>query len=208
MPSASVSPFVRAGVIRVRVKRIDVVTGSCGGRIHAHRSADPSGAISAGRQTRAAAWVFMVPTDASLPPHWFQILPPLADRDLHGLAITKDVFDRRSSLDARAADHVVRDRPDADGGRGGDDRDLQRRVRSSAPWRPWRRWPAICPRAGSSGSILRSRCARNRTSAGRLQRCLPCDRIEHPPRAVTLRSRLQDADKAAFMAIFLRRHGA
>ena len=29
-----------------------------------------------------------------LPPHWFQILLALADRDLHGLAITKDVFDR------------------------------------------------------------------------------------------------------------------
>ena len=30
----------------------------------------------------------------SLPAHWFQILLALADRDLHGLAITKDVFDR------------------------------------------------------------------------------------------------------------------
>jgi DNA-binding PadR family transcriptional regulator len=29
-----------------------------------------------------------------LPPHWFQILLALADRDLHGLAITKDVFER------------------------------------------------------------------------------------------------------------------
>jgi DNA-binding PadR family transcriptional regulator len=29
-----------------------------------------------------------------LPPHWFQILLALADRDLHGLAITRDVFDR------------------------------------------------------------------------------------------------------------------
>jgi DNA-binding PadR family transcriptional regulator len=33
-------------------------------------------------------------TAAPLPPHWFQILLALADRDLHGLAITKDVFDR------------------------------------------------------------------------------------------------------------------
>jgi len=32
--------------------------------------------------------------DDRLPPHWFQILLTLADRDLHGLAITKDVFDR------------------------------------------------------------------------------------------------------------------
>jgi DNA-binding PadR family transcriptional regulator len=30
----------------------------------------------------------------SIPPHWFHILLALADRDLHGLAITKDVFDR------------------------------------------------------------------------------------------------------------------
>jgi len=30
----------------------------------------------------------------SIPPHWFQILLALADQDLHGLAITKDVFDR------------------------------------------------------------------------------------------------------------------
>jgi len=36
-----------------------------------------------------------MPTDhASLPAHWFQILLALADRDLHGLGITKDVFDR------------------------------------------------------------------------------------------------------------------
>ena len=32
--------------------------------------------------------------DATLPAHWFQILLSIADRDLHGLAITKDVFDR------------------------------------------------------------------------------------------------------------------
>jgi len=31
---------------------------------------------------------------STLAPHWFQILLALADRDLHGLAITKDVFDR------------------------------------------------------------------------------------------------------------------
>jgi DNA-binding PadR family transcriptional regulator len=35
----------------------------------------------------------MAPND-QLPPHWFQILLALADRTLHGLAITKDVFDR------------------------------------------------------------------------------------------------------------------
>ena len=29
-----------------------------------------------------------------LPPHWFQILLALVDQDLHGQAITKDVFDR------------------------------------------------------------------------------------------------------------------
>jgi DNA-binding PadR family transcriptional regulator len=29
-----------------------------------------------------------------LPPHWFQILLALADRERHGLGITKDVFDR------------------------------------------------------------------------------------------------------------------
>ncbi len=29
-----------------------------------------------------------------LPPHWFQILLSLADRDLHGLAIMKDVLER------------------------------------------------------------------------------------------------------------------
>jgi DNA-binding PadR family transcriptional regulator len=32
--------------------------------------------------------------DDRLPPHWFQILLAIADRDRHGLAITKDVFDR------------------------------------------------------------------------------------------------------------------
>ncbi len=31
---------------------------------------------------------------AALPAHWFQILLALADQDLHGLGITKDVFDR------------------------------------------------------------------------------------------------------------------
>ena len=36
----------------------------------------------------------MVPDPLSLPPHWFQILLALADHDLHGLAITKDVYDR------------------------------------------------------------------------------------------------------------------
>jgi len=30
----------------------------------------------------------------TLPAHWFQILLALADHDLHGLAITKEVFDR------------------------------------------------------------------------------------------------------------------
>jgi DNA-binding PadR family transcriptional regulator len=30
----------------------------------------------------------------SLPLHWFHILLALADQDLHGLAITKDVFER------------------------------------------------------------------------------------------------------------------
>ena len=29
-----------------------------------------------------------------MPNHWFQILLALADQDLHGLAITKEVFDR------------------------------------------------------------------------------------------------------------------
>jgi DNA-binding PadR family transcriptional regulator len=34
-------------------------------------------------------------TDVSpLPPHWFQILLALADHDLHGLAITKEVLER------------------------------------------------------------------------------------------------------------------
>lgn len=32
--------------------------------------------------------------DRALPGHWFQILLALADRDRHGLGITKDVFDR------------------------------------------------------------------------------------------------------------------
>ena len=36
-----------------------------------------------------------MPTDPQpIPPHWFQILLALADHDLHGLAITKEVFDR------------------------------------------------------------------------------------------------------------------
>jgi len=30
----------------------------------------------------------------ALPAHWFQILLALADHDLHGLAITKEVFER------------------------------------------------------------------------------------------------------------------
>src|SRR6186713_142881 len=37
--------------------------------------------------------IHMVETD-TLPAHWFQILLALADHDLHGLAITKEVFDR------------------------------------------------------------------------------------------------------------------
>jgi DNA-binding PadR family transcriptional regulator len=36
----------------------------------------------------------MADDSASLPAHWFQILLALADRDLHGLGITKDVFER------------------------------------------------------------------------------------------------------------------
>jgi DNA-binding PadR family transcriptional regulator len=36
----------------------------------------------------------MAAETASLPPHWFQILLTLADRDQHGLAITREVFDR------------------------------------------------------------------------------------------------------------------
>jgi len=31
---------------------------------------------------------------SNIPDHWFQILLALADEDRHGLAITKDVFDR------------------------------------------------------------------------------------------------------------------
>ena len=36
----------------------------------------------------------MASAPSTLPPHWFQILLALADHDLHGLAITKDVYDR------------------------------------------------------------------------------------------------------------------
>ena len=32
--------------------------------------------------------------DTSLPPHWFQILLTLADRDRHGLAVMNDVLER------------------------------------------------------------------------------------------------------------------
>jgi DNA-binding PadR family transcriptional regulator len=32
--------------------------------------------------------------DASVPPHWFQILLALADRDRHGLAVMNDVLER------------------------------------------------------------------------------------------------------------------
>lgn len=32
----------------------------------------------------------------ALPEHWFQILLSLADQDLHGLAITREVYDRTS----------------------------------------------------------------------------------------------------------------
>jgi DNA-binding PadR family transcriptional regulator len=35
-----------------------------------------------------------IDTDPSLPPHWFQILLALADRDLHGLAVMNDVLER------------------------------------------------------------------------------------------------------------------
>ena len=34
------------------------------------------------------------PAAPPLPPHWFQILLSLADRDLHGLAIMNDVLER------------------------------------------------------------------------------------------------------------------
>ena len=34
------------------------------------------------------------PQPPPLPPHWFQILLSLADRDLHGLAIMNDVLER------------------------------------------------------------------------------------------------------------------
>jgi len=35
-----------------------------------------------------------MPDTETLPSHWFQILLALADHDLHGLAITREVFDR------------------------------------------------------------------------------------------------------------------
>jgi DNA-binding PadR family transcriptional regulator len=34
----------------------------------------------------------------SIPPHWFQILLALADRDLHGLAVMNDVLERTGGL--------------------------------------------------------------------------------------------------------------
>jgi DNA-binding PadR family transcriptional regulator len=36
----------------------------------------------------------MADETTALPAHWFQILLSLADQDLHGLAITREVFDR------------------------------------------------------------------------------------------------------------------
>lgn len=36
----------------------------------------------------------MAPIKDTLPEHWFHILLALADQDLHGLAITREVFDR------------------------------------------------------------------------------------------------------------------
>lgn len=36
----------------------------------------------------------MPETKDTLPDHWFHILLALADQDLHGLAITREVFDR------------------------------------------------------------------------------------------------------------------
>ena len=36
----------------------------------------------------------MASGDRPFSPHWFQILLALADHDLHGLAITREVFDR------------------------------------------------------------------------------------------------------------------
>src|SRR5262245_14558769 len=35
-----------------------------------------------------------MPRVTSLPPHWLQLLLALADHDLHGLAITKEVLER------------------------------------------------------------------------------------------------------------------
>ena len=37
-----------------------------------------------------------MPIKDTLPEHWFQILLSLAGQDLHGLAITREVFDRTS----------------------------------------------------------------------------------------------------------------
>jgi DNA-binding PadR family transcriptional regulator len=34
------------------------------------------------------------PRSVNLPPHWFQILLALADRDLHGLGVMNDVLER------------------------------------------------------------------------------------------------------------------
>jgi DNA-binding PadR family transcriptional regulator len=40
-----------------------------------------------------------MPDDTTgLAPHWFQILLSLADQDLHGLAITREVFERTDGL--------------------------------------------------------------------------------------------------------------
>ena len=35
-----------------------------------------------------------MPDITTLPPHWFQILLALADRDLHGLGVMHDVLER------------------------------------------------------------------------------------------------------------------
>lgn len=35
-----------------------------------------------------------MPPEPQLPPHWFQILLSLADRDLHGLGVMNDVLER------------------------------------------------------------------------------------------------------------------
>ena len=119
-----------------------------------------------------------MPTDTPLPAHWFQILLALADRDLHGLEITKEVFARtEGAMHLWPGKLLRRDEENDEGEPGGG--------RPAAPRLSGRRRPsALLPhhRRRPPGRRRRSRAPRGLRRSGSIQAT-----AQTPARVMTLR---------------------